>query len=99
MSETDFNEIAESRKWTINEQDVQLPQNDSNTPKSSVTHERIEIERKRSPQLFECLNVRLTSFLLRALPFARKDSSLIRRALVSVTIGAIDSVHKNGNLT
>ncbi|GAA5831943.1 hypothetical protein JCM3766R1_000165 [Sporobolomyces carnicolor] len=40
----DFNEIAESRKWTINEQDVQLPQNDSNTPKSSVTHERIEIE-------------------------------------------------------
>ncbi|GAA5995685.1 hypothetical protein JCM5350_006642 [Sporobolomyces pararoseus] len=40
----DFNEIAESRKWTIKEQDIQLPQNDSNTPKSSVTHERIEIE-------------------------------------------------------
>jgi hypothetical protein len=25
--------------------DVELPQNDSNTPKASVTHERIEIER------------------------------------------------------
>ncbi|GAA5949463.1 hypothetical protein JCM3765_002670 [Sporobolomyces pararoseus] len=44
MGTQDFNEIAESRKWTIKEQDVQLPQNDSNTPKSSVTHERIEIE-------------------------------------------------------
>ncbi|GAA5934200.1 uncharacterized protein JCM15063_000583 [Sporobolomyces koalae] len=40
----DLNEIAQSRKWTINDQDVQLPQNDSNAPKSSVTHERIEIE-------------------------------------------------------
>ena len=42
----DFNEIAGSREWSIKEQDVQLPQNDSNTPKSSVTHERIEIERE-----------------------------------------------------
>ncbi|GAA5869561.1 hypothetical protein JCM16303_000510 [Sporobolomyces ruberrimus] len=40
----DFNEIASSRNWTVKESDVQLPQNDSNTPKSSVTHEQIEIE-------------------------------------------------------
>ncbi|GAA5898906.1 uncharacterized protein JCM6883_003467 [Sporobolomyces salmoneus] len=44
MGTQDFNEIAESRKWTIKDSDVQLPQNASNTPKSSVTHERIEIE-------------------------------------------------------
>ncbi|GAA5882146.1 hypothetical protein JCM1840_002026 [Sporobolomyces johnsonii] len=37
-------ELAQRRNWTLGDRDVQLPQNDSNTPKSSVTHERIEIE-------------------------------------------------------
>ncbi|GAA5954466.1 hypothetical protein JCM21900_006816 [Sporobolomyces salmonicolor] len=37
-------ELAQRRNWTLADRDVQLPQNDSNTPKSSVTHERIEIE-------------------------------------------------------
>ncbi|GAA6043333.1 hypothetical protein JCM8097_008033 [Rhodosporidiobolus ruineniae] len=36
--------IAQKRGWKVQERDVQLPQNDSNTPKASVTHERIEIE-------------------------------------------------------
>ncbi|GAA6022283.1 hypothetical protein JCM10207_008915 [Rhodosporidiobolus poonsookiae] len=37
-------DLAQRRNWTVKERDVQLPQNDSNTPKASVTHERIEIE-------------------------------------------------------
>ncbi|BGP26712.1 translation initiation factor eIF-3 subunit 12 [Rhodotorula toruloides] len=36
--------LAKQRGWTVRERDVQLPQNDSNTPKAVVTHERIEIE-------------------------------------------------------
>ncbi|GAA6061612.1 hypothetical protein JCM10212_000954 [Sporobolomyces blumeae] len=40
----DLSQIAQTRNWTVSGSDVQLPQNDSNTPKSSVTHERIEIE-------------------------------------------------------
>ncbi|GAA5846468.1 hypothetical protein JCM11251_007838 [Rhodosporidiobolus azoricus] len=36
--------LAGKRGWTVKGTDVQLPQNDSNTPKASVTHERIEIE-------------------------------------------------------
>ncbi|BGP34364.1 hypothetical protein JCM10296v2_006179 [Rhodotorula toruloides] len=37
-------QLAKQRGWTVRERDVQLPQNDSNTPKAVVTHERIEIE-------------------------------------------------------
>ncbi|GJN93418.1 hypothetical protein Rhopal_006473-T1 [Rhodotorula paludigena] len=36
--------LAKERQWTVREQDVQIPQNESNTPKASVTHERMEIE-------------------------------------------------------
>ncbi|BGP13527.1 hypothetical protein JCM10213v2_001453, partial [Rhodosporidiobolus nylandii] len=37
--------LASKRGWTVTDgKDVQLPQNESNTPKASVTHERIEIE-------------------------------------------------------
>ncbi|GAA5879958.1 hypothetical protein JCM8547_008600 [Rhodosporidiobolus lusitaniae] len=36
--------LASKRNWTVKGSDVQLPQNESNTPKASVTHERIEIE-------------------------------------------------------
>lgn len=37
--------LASKRGWTVKGSDVELPQDDSNTPKASVTHERIEVER------------------------------------------------------
>ncbi|GAA5975554.1 hypothetical protein JCM11641_003532 [Rhodosporidiobolus odoratus] len=39
-----FDKLASQRQWTVRDRDVQLPQNDSNTPKASITHERIEVE-------------------------------------------------------
>ncbi|KWU45150.1 ARM repeat-containing protein [Rhodotorula sp. JG-1b] len=37
-------QLASARGWTVRDSEVQLPANDSNTPKGQVTHERIEIE-------------------------------------------------------
>ncbi|POY76484.1 hypothetical protein BMF94_0685 [Rhodotorula taiwanensis] len=39
-----LDQFASARGWTVRGEDVQLPANDSNTPKAQVTHERIEIE-------------------------------------------------------
>ncbi|GAA5921828.1 hypothetical protein JCM6882_000377, partial [Rhodosporidiobolus microsporus] len=41
---SELDALAKHRQWTVKGTDVQLPQNESNTPKASVTHERIEIE-------------------------------------------------------
>ncbi|GAA5862394.1 hypothetical protein JCM3774_002502 [Rhodotorula dairenensis] len=39
-----LDQLASARGWTVRDGEVQLPANDSNTPKGQVTHERIEIE-------------------------------------------------------
>ncbi|GAA5985094.1 hypothetical protein JCM10908_002521 [Rhodotorula pacifica] len=39
-----LDQLTSARGWTVRDGEVQLPANDSNTPKGQVTHERIEIE-------------------------------------------------------
>ncbi|GAA6054496.1 hypothetical protein JCM3770_001017 [Rhodotorula araucariae] len=44
LGTSDIAATAEKRGWTVDGDDVKIPQNESNTPKAQVTHERIEIE-------------------------------------------------------
>ncbi|BGP42528.1 hypothetical protein JCM10449v2_006539 [Rhodotorula kratochvilovae] len=44
LGTSDVAATAEKRGWTVGGDDVKIPQNESNTPKAQVTHERIEIE-------------------------------------------------------